>query len=182
MTRSRGSSLPRDRWRSRMRGGPPCGGLGAARLQLVGKRAHARGVGGKLRRARVDIGCDRQAIPSRAQLYAHRKSNVNGSSGWNRNESSEIRGTEYGVPTLPPRPKNSAARGHQRRRWNEEIASGDGCSRRSHRRHRNGCSGRRQGTAGRQAAVRPRCTRAPRQRVEPNSRAMRRPPAPARTR
>ena len=59
-------------------------------LQLVGERAHARGVGGKLRRARVDIGCDRQPNPSRAQLYALHKSNVNGSSDGNKNESSEM--------------------------------------------------------------------------------------------
>ena len=31
---------------------------------------------------------------------------------------------------------NSATRGHQRRRWNEEIAFGDGCGRRAYRRHR----------------------------------------------
>ncbi len=63
--------------------------FGAARLQFIGKRAHARGVGGKLRRAGVDIGCDRQPNPSRAQLYALHKADVNGPSEWNQNESSE---------------------------------------------------------------------------------------------
>ena len=61
-------------------------GFGAAALQFVGERAHPRGVGGKLGGACVDIGCDRQPILSRAQLYALNKSNVNGTSDWNQNE------------------------------------------------------------------------------------------------
>ena len=53
------------------------------------ERAHARGVGGKLRRSRVDIGCYGQPNPSRAQLYALNKSNVNGSSEGNKYERPE---------------------------------------------------------------------------------------------
>ena len=38
---------------------------------------------------------------------------------------------------------NSATRGHQRRRWNEEIASCDSCCRCAYRGHRSGVGGRR---------------------------------------
>ena len=46
-----------------------CAGFGAAGLQLVGERAHARGVGGKLRRAGVDGGCDRPTESPPARNY-----------------------------------------------------------------------------------------------------------------
>src|SRR5690349_15370329 len=100
MTRSRGSNLPRDRWRSRMRWGPPSA---ASARRFCSSSANAR-MRAALAENSADAGSMLDVIGNRfppPQLYALRKPDVNGPSEWNNNESSEMQGTEYGLNRCP---------------------------------------------------------------------------------